>query len=64
MDQLTLSIGFSKMSPYDFPISVIEHADKALYHAKNNGRNQCVYFGDILQEHEKDMPSTDNVELF
>lgn len=64
VEQLTLSIGFSRMSPYDFPISVIENADKALYVAKNSGRNQCVYYGDILDEDSQEHPSADDVELF
>lgn len=64
VEQLTISIGFARMSPYDFPISVIENADKALYVAKNSGRDQCIYYGDILDDGAQEQPSANDVELF
>ncbi|WP_372770810.1 GGDEF domain-containing protein [Pseudoalteromonas sp.] len=65
VEELTLSIGFARMSPYDFPISVIENADKALYVAKSNGRNQCIYYGDIIKsENDKNPPPVNDIELF
>ena len=64
VEELTLSIGFARMSPYDFPISVIENADKALYVAKNNGRNQCIYYGDIINSENENIPPTNDIELF
>lgn len=63
VDHLTLSIGYARMSPYDFPISVIECADKALYHAKALGRDQIVLFDDIDSADEK-APTGNDVELF
>ncbi len=46
---LTVSVGMARISPYDFPISVLENADKALYYAKNNGRDQLHFFDDLVQ---------------
>ncbi|WP_419418813.1 diguanylate cyclase [Legionella sp. D16C41] len=45
---ITVSIGLA-MYPSDgrAPTELIDAADKALYFAKNNGRNQIVSFGDI-----------------
>jgi len=46
--KVTVSIGVST-APYDTDIKeeLIEKADKALYHAKSNGRNMCVAWGEI-----------------
>ena len=45
---LSLSIGLSRISPYDFPISVVENADKALYYAKRNGRDQLCFYDELV----------------
>ncbi len=41
---ITLSCGITQFSKDDTGKSAFERADKALYEAKNNGRNQCVIF--------------------
>ena len=42
--KITISLGVSMISGEDSPGAAIDRADKALYYAKNNGRNQvCVY---------------------
>ncbi len=68
VDQLTVSVGMAKISPYDFPISVLENADKALYYAKNNGRDQMHFFDDLLNDGLLNNIDTeaddDNVDLF
>ena len=40
LPNLTISIGIAEMQPEQSPNSLIEASDKALYRAKNNGRNQ------------------------
>ncbi|MEE9332242.1 MAG: GGDEF domain-containing protein [Methylophilaceae bacterium] len=38
--KVTVSCGFTKIEALDIPSKTIDRADMALYHAKNNGRNQ------------------------
>jgi len=47
--KLTVSFGVSEFDPsrgIDFE-STIEEADKALYHSKENGRDQITYFNEM-----------------
>jgi diguanylate cyclase (GGDEF)-like protein len=46
---VSVSIGFSKITQEDYPLEVLNFADKALYYAKNNGRNQVCNFHDLIQ---------------
>ena len=63
--QITISIGCAEIQPGDYPPTVLDKADKAMYYAKNNGRNQvCRYEtllanGDIVEQ-----TVVDDVELF
>ncbi len=42
VEHVTVSIGYAQMGAGDYPTTVLDHADKALYHAKEHGRN-CVH---------------------
>jgi diguanylate cyclase (GGDEF)-like protein len=64
--QVTLSIGFTAIRPGDTPAGAFDRADKAVYHAKHNGRNQVHGFeqlvtdGHLQEEGDKES----DVELF
>jgi diguanylate cyclase (GGDEF)-like protein len=63
---ITVSIGFSALLPNDTPSGAFGRADKAVYHAKENGRNQvCSYqalvsSGALVEQATEDM----DVDLF
>lgn len=40
--QITISCGISEFKSGDDPVQVFERADKALYRAKEEGRNRCI----------------------
>ncbi|ARU55342.1 signal transduction diguanylate cyclase [Oleiphilus messinensis] len=62
---ITVSIGVARMSPYDFPISVLENADRALYHAKDSGRDQLHFFHEIVEILDRENGDLDgDVDLF
>jgi diguanylate cyclase (GGDEF)-like protein len=42
VEHVTVSIGYARMGAGDYPTTVLDRADKALYHAKEHGRN-CVH---------------------
>ncbi len=46
VNNITVSMGYTQVQPYDMTLQVVGRADQALYHAKENGRNQ-------IQEYEK-----------
>ena len=42
--RVTISIGVTEIRDIAVPVQLLGHADQALYHAKNHGRNQvCLY---------------------
>jgi len=46
--QITISIGFTEVRVGDGPSNAIERADKAVYFAKEHGRNQVCGYEDLL----------------
>lgn len=63
--KLTVSVGMSRISPYDFPITVLENADKALYYAKENGRDMLCFYEALLSEHKIEIPEGNtDIDLF
>jgi diguanylate cyclase (GGDEF)-like protein len=64
--QVTVSIGFTKVTEKDFPLEALNLADKALYYAKQHGRNQVLNYEELLAQ-KKIKPinrSAGEIELF
>lgn len=49
--KVTVSFGVSSIAHHEHFFELIDQADKALYSAKNNGRDQSVMYNDSLTEH-------------
>jgi len=63
--QVTVSIGFTIIDRQDLPTRIIEEADKALYFAKENGRNQVRDYGALRAEGAvEDAQHDGSIELF
>ncbi len=65
--ELSFSAGFCSLRPGDYLPTILDHADKALYYAKEHGRNQ-VHCYEQLCENGKiasaQRPFSDDVEFF
>jgi diguanylate cyclase (GGDEF)-like protein len=62
---ITVSIGYSRIDGQAFPAEIVEEADRALYYAKNHGRDQVRDFQALLRAGEVDRSdATGSVELF
>jgi diguanylate cyclase (GGDEF)-like protein len=49
---VTVSLGYSRITPDDGPTSCVERADAALYYAKNHGRNNVRNFEELVAASE------------
>ncbi|MGZ4980597.1 MAG: GGDEF domain-containing protein [Methylobacter sp.] len=60
--QVTVSIGFTHIDHISIPTTQLDRADKALYHAKDSGRNRVILYEDmpmLLQNND-----SSEIELF
>lgn len=62
---ITVSVGFTELRAGDTPSAAFERADKAVYFAKENGRNQVFHHATLVAQGKLDDSSRDSdVELF
>ncbi|WP_221274613.1 GGDEF domain-containing protein [Thaumasiovibrio subtropicus] len=50
VERITVSCGFAKISTKDYLPIILDNADKALYHAKNKGRNRFYCYEELLND--------------
>ena len=64
--QMTVSIGYTLIADQKLPPHVFEEADKALYYAKEHGRNQVCNYRELLDRGEIALEehASGSVELF
>ncbi|WP_158119028.1 GGDEF domain-containing protein [Vibrio metoecus] len=66
--ELSFSAGFCSLRPGDYLPTILDHADKALYYAKEHGRNQVHCYENLCDEGKIVSPQNhfpeDDVELF
>ena len=63
--QVTVSIGFVSINPYDSPVVTLGHADQALYYAKTHGRNQACHYNELVERGLlQTVTSNDTAEFF
>jgi diguanylate cyclase (GGDEF)-like protein len=48
--RVTVSVGFVGVGAHDYPATVFDRADKALYFAKNHGRNRVAHYEALVAQ--------------
>jgi diguanylate cyclase (GGDEF)-like protein len=62
---ITVSVGYTELRPHDSPASAFERADRAVYFAKGNGRNQvCSHRALVERGDLADTAKVGGIELF
>ena len=63
--KVTVSLGFVGIA-HETPVVILGHADQALYHAKENGRNRICYYDDLVVSGvlSPEISTNDVVEFF
>ncbi len=63
--RVTVSVGFTAAG-HGAPVEIMGHADQALYHAKENGRNQVCHYEELMRGGQLQAAPVahDDVELF
>ena len=63
---ITISVGFSEVRAGDTPSGAFERADKAVYYAKEHGRNQVCSYGALVTQGEltEQAANEGDIELF
>ncbi len=62
---ITVSVGFTAIEVGDTPAAAFERADRAVYHAKHNGRNQVSNHAELMRQGViEDDKRVSDVELF
>lgn len=65
VEQVTVSTGIIKIDAQKHPSLVLEHADQALYYAKEHGRNQVCNYTELISAGTlKERRVEDDIELF
>ena len=64
IEQVTLSIGYAQINSDDFPVTILDKADKALYFAKQHGRNQVCCYESLISQGKLQEIITHEIELF
>jgi len=63
--KVTVSIGCAKLTADITPTQLVDRADLALYHAKNNGRDQICYYEQLVEQGVlKEEDKSGEIELF
>ena len=63
--KITISIGFARITENDFPTTILDYADKALYYAKDQGRNRVYNYESLLASGRlQPLPEEGTVDLF